>query len=617
LTTSVSFQYGTTTNYGLTAAAPSQTGSAFRNVSANIGELSAHTIYHFRIIATNSAGNRLGSDRTFTTPEPITLEQVTQLISASQGGVITLPGGSSVSIPAGVLANDLLVTLSLLSSMPSSPPSGLLISVGHALSISFAQPHLRAIHGNAFIGASNQQINSTDSLQFVLNLGSNPINGIAGSAPLADIVDLTAGDEFLGIPGSFNSTTRVAQFSVPAAAVQNGQTVIAGQTNLNPFTFAPPPRFGGRIWNPALQHWLDFPQGFDPSKKTLVLTHGILSSVEDSYGSCVDDIIAAGGYEQVVGFNYDWTKHPAYSGQLLADFLNDLKSRGLARADIEAHSFGTVTSLAALSAGTTLNIPHMILEGGPLNGTPIATLPPSLLTVIADGEFLQDTHGVSLPKINSLAIQDVNDMVNSGMLTDTGPGSPVLAGFRSNATQNHPETSFIKIVGTTTNLQSTIDNLVFQGASDDGVIPTDSATGADLPGPTALSYPISHSELECDPNTIRDVGNLVNSTSAGTPSIVISSVVSTIIDHNSLWTDYSVTVQGTTTGTPYNYSYEAGWGNYGLINTTLSSNPENWSFTFTYTQFAGPPTIIPIWAEEYDGSENLVASDYQSITLSY
>jgi hypothetical protein len=68
LTTSVSFQYGTTTNYGSTTPMQNQTGSTFRNVSANISGLSAHTVYHFRIIATNSAGNRLGSDRTFTTP---------------------------------------------------------------------------------------------------------------------------------------------------------------------------------------------------------------------------------------------------------------------------------------------------------------------------------------------------------------------------------------------------------------------------------------------------------------------------------------------------------------------------------------------------------------------
>ena len=67
LTTSVYFQYGTTTNYGLTTATQSKTGNAYQNVTANISGLTASTTYHFRIVATNSAGTRYGSDRTFTT----------------------------------------------------------------------------------------------------------------------------------------------------------------------------------------------------------------------------------------------------------------------------------------------------------------------------------------------------------------------------------------------------------------------------------------------------------------------------------------------------------------------------------------------------------------------
>ena len=68
LTTNVSFQYGTTTGYGRTTPMQSQTGNTYRNITANIGTLTAHTTYHFRIVATNSAGTRLGTDRTFTTP---------------------------------------------------------------------------------------------------------------------------------------------------------------------------------------------------------------------------------------------------------------------------------------------------------------------------------------------------------------------------------------------------------------------------------------------------------------------------------------------------------------------------------------------------------------------
>jgi hypothetical protein len=88
LTTSVHFQYGTTTSYGLTTAAQSQTGDTYRNVSANIGGLSANTIYHVRIVATNSGGTRYGSDSTFTTlsatgPPVVTTNSATNVASFS------------------------------------------------------------------------------------------------------------------------------------------------------------------------------------------------------------------------------------------------------------------------------------------------------------------------------------------------------------------------------------------------------------------------------------------------------------------------------------------------------------------------------------------------------
>jgi len=67
LSTSIYFQYGTTTSYGRTAAVQSQTGNTFRNIAANIGGLASNTTYHFRIVATNSVGTRYGSDRTFIT----------------------------------------------------------------------------------------------------------------------------------------------------------------------------------------------------------------------------------------------------------------------------------------------------------------------------------------------------------------------------------------------------------------------------------------------------------------------------------------------------------------------------------------------------------------------
>jgi hypothetical protein len=70
LTTTVHFQYGTTTSYGSATSMQTQTGNTYRNITANITGLLASTTYHFRIVATNSAGTRMSGDRTFTTLSP-------------------------------------------------------------------------------------------------------------------------------------------------------------------------------------------------------------------------------------------------------------------------------------------------------------------------------------------------------------------------------------------------------------------------------------------------------------------------------------------------------------------------------------------------------------------
>jgi hypothetical protein len=67
LSTTVRFQYGGTTSYGHTTANQIMTGNTTQNVVANINGLTANTTYHFRIVGTNAAGTRYGSDRTFRT----------------------------------------------------------------------------------------------------------------------------------------------------------------------------------------------------------------------------------------------------------------------------------------------------------------------------------------------------------------------------------------------------------------------------------------------------------------------------------------------------------------------------------------------------------------------
>jgi uncharacterized protein (TIGR02145 family) len=74
LSTTVSFEWGTSTSYGNTVAASQSpiTGNTAINTSADLSGLAPGTTYHFRIKAENILGITYSSDLTFTTLTPIT-----------------------------------------------------------------------------------------------------------------------------------------------------------------------------------------------------------------------------------------------------------------------------------------------------------------------------------------------------------------------------------------------------------------------------------------------------------------------------------------------------------------------------------------------------------------
>src|SRR4051794_31700936 len=68
LTTTYAVQFGTTTGYGLqTDAVTLPAGTDVQAVSRILTGLRQGTTYHYRLIATNSAGTTVGADQTFTT----------------------------------------------------------------------------------------------------------------------------------------------------------------------------------------------------------------------------------------------------------------------------------------------------------------------------------------------------------------------------------------------------------------------------------------------------------------------------------------------------------------------------------------------------------------------
>jgi fibronectin type III domain protein len=104
LTTTVYFQYGTTTSYGHTTATQINTGNTYQSISAGTSALSASTTYHFRVVATNSAGTAYGNDKTFTTLSPtgppiVTTNPATNIgsISATLNGSLD-PHGLATSV---------------------------------------------------------------------------------------------------------------------------------------------------------------------------------------------------------------------------------------------------------------------------------------------------------------------------------------------------------------------------------------------------------------------------------------------------------------------------------------------------------------------------------------
>lgn len=89
--TTVTFQYGLTSNYGssVTAIQSPVTGSNLTPVSASL-TLSPNTTYHYRVQATSSAGTTYGSDTAFTT-----FNNVTTLSDFGVDGAILSPPFSS------------------------------------------------------------------------------------------------------------------------------------------------------------------------------------------------------------------------------------------------------------------------------------------------------------------------------------------------------------------------------------------------------------------------------------------------------------------------------------------------------------------------------------------
>jgi hypothetical protein len=100
------FDYGTTTAYG-SATSTQNAGSGIGAVAINaaVAGLTTGTTYHYRLVASNSAGAATGADATFTTVSAVTLTQSAFRVIA--GKYVTLSGtvsGAPAAVAVTVLA---------------------------------------------------------------------------------------------------------------------------------------------------------------------------------------------------------------------------------------------------------------------------------------------------------------------------------------------------------------------------------------------------------------------------------------------------------------------------------------------------------------------------------
>jgi hypothetical protein len=107
--TSWYFEYGTTTAYGSkTSTANAGSGTGNRSVSIAVLNLTPSAGYHFRLVATSSAGITLGADVAFATLQSVTLGQ--SALETVHGRFVTLSGtvaSKQTGVKVTVLAQPL------------------------------------------------------------------------------------------------------------------------------------------------------------------------------------------------------------------------------------------------------------------------------------------------------------------------------------------------------------------------------------------------------------------------------------------------------------------------------------------------------------------------------
>jgi pimeloyl-ACP methyl ester carboxylesterase len=432
-------------------------------------------------IATASCGGN-------STPSPTPpLNLISRPVPAGQGGTLVLPSGTSVVFPPGSLGADVTVSLSQdVAATPAIPVRGWASAPGTmtvAFSNGVSQP--RGVQNPPHI-ILTLAYDKNAAPQILL--AQAPV--IEVSSPGGKVARISADATFDGAKGLMSAQVSPAQIA-GATKITMYAAVDAGVGTVH---------YGPRYWYPAQNIWSTTPFAVDPAKRTIVMVHGIFSSVETAF-PCEQTLLEAGAYTQALGLDYDWTQPPGMEAPLLASLINALP---VSTVDIEAHSYGTVITLAALPQ-ISKKIGHVVLLGGPL---PLHGAPQ------ADPGYLRD---LLLLGVWIAYPSEVHKASKSGMIAALATNSKAMQAIWSGL-QRISLPPFVQVAGGSP-LSEEVNSypvyalykILYGATINDGVVEQQSATQqfAHTMSTTFLSD--DHLQLECDdPSIISYVGSLVH-----------------------------------------------------------------------------------------------------------
>ncbi len=525
------------------------------------------------------------------TPAPSSISTTVPIVAA-QGGTVTLSDGASITIPAGLLSADANVTLSR-STQSSAVPIDSWVSASSEYVVSLGA-----------IATSSKQRQAT-SVRFRSSVSGDVPFSIPFSSALRPsilqsnlaVVQLQTNDSTAPyiaanpvIDAVKNLATGVVASAQLAAATTTGFSIKI-VTFAESYHF---PTYGPVYYSKASHSWQT---GTTLSSgRTLVLVHGMLSSVQDTFGpDCVDGIIAAGGYEQVVGYDYDWTQPPYGAARGLVDFINGLNSSWV---DIEAHSYGTVVTLAAVPS-LSQRPKNVVLLNGPLPyyGVPADADQPLVLDAI-----LLNFIGAASKQVDPGAFVRA---YNNGMLGSLIPASTTLNDIAGNLQKLSSPPRYIQAAGTAeyqykipnTNVTLTEKRLLqilnvgvvlpFDGLIEERAARSRAVSPVSAPAPTGSSFPYTHTELPCKADVTQFVaGSLLTPApiSTPTPGPVTASVSSLTFTQVGAGNSQQFTV----TQSNYTGSFTLSGNNTAVATAQISGN------TVTVTPVASGSTSLTI-----------------------